>query len=141
MLSLPQPGNNVLSEVHSSKGSPKHIVDITESSDTIYTLFILIYPVPKPPCPSFDLIEAALVAAQKYDLELPIQTLKNNLRSQLNVFEPTALHVWAIACRLRLEDVAQSVASHLSLSRSSSTDFAGQKTQCFNWYLQGTTSD
>ncbi|KAI1783535.1 hypothetical protein LXA43DRAFT_1046433, partial [Ganoderma leucocontextum] len=100
---------------HSSVDSAKPIVDITELSDTLHTLLILIYPVPKPPPGSFALIEAALVAAQKYELELPIQALKNDLRAPTNVLGDSTLRVWAIACRLRLEDVAKYAASYLTL--------------------------
>ncbi|PIL24739.1 hypothetical protein GSI_12625 [Ganoderma sinense ZZ0214-1] len=117
MFSLPQPGKTVPSKAPSSDDSEKPVVDISELSATLYTLLMIIYPVPKPLPASLSLIEAALVAAQKYDLELPMQALKNDLRASLpanNLLGRNSLHVWAIACRLRLEDVAQFAATYLA---------------------------
>ncbi|KAM5536663.1 hypothetical protein V8D89_009758 [Ganoderma adspersum] len=114
MLSLPQPGKTVPSKTPSSDDSTKPIVDITEPSATLYTLLIIIYPVPKPLPASLPLVEASLVAAQKYELELPIQALKTDLRAPSNLSGHNSLHTWAIACRLRLEDVAQYAACYLT---------------------------
>ena len=115
MFSLPQPGKTAPSKTSSSDHSDKPIVDITELSDTLYTLLIIIYPVPKPQPTPLPLIEVSLVAAQKYELELPIQALKNDLRACAPILlGNNTLHVWAIACRLRLEDVARYAASNLA---------------------------
>ncbi len=118
MFSLPQPGKgvHVPLNAHSSGDSSKPIVDMTELSDILYTLLVIIYPVPKPQVTaSLTLIEAALAAEQIYELELPIQSLKSDLCAPINLRGYNALHVWAIACCLRFEDVAQYAASDLTL--------------------------
>ncbi|KAI1785696.1 hypothetical protein LXA43DRAFT_1099968 [Ganoderma leucocontextum] len=65
----------------------------------------------------FSVIEPALVAAEKYDLELAFDALKDEL--WVATLNPVGgpLRVWATACRLHLEDIAQHAASHLSLSQ------------------------
>ncbi|KAI0738443.1 hypothetical protein C8Q80DRAFT_244246 [Daedaleopsis nitida] len=65
------------------------------------------YPIVKPKSRPFQQIEPALRAALKYEMELPIAMLSDELLAHA-VHYP--LKVWAIACRTGLEDVARRAA-------------------------------
>lgn len=104
MLSLPQPQTGT--EIPDTP-----VVDLSEDSGTIETLLRICYPIRNPALdrPLHEL-EAFLRAAMKYDMELPVIVLTDCV---LACAEHTPLPVWALACRLQLEDVARHAARHL----------------------------
>ncbi|KAL1944902.1 hypothetical protein VTO73DRAFT_2522 [Trametes versicolor] len=104
MFLLPQPQADAES-LHAP------IVDLAEDSGTIETLLRICYPIKNPPLDQpLDAIETMLRAAMKYEMELPVAVLTDHL---LSLAERTPLPVWAVACRLHLEDVAKHVAQQL----------------------------
>ncbi|KAI0730813.1 hypothetical protein C8Q76DRAFT_716284 [Earliella scabrosa] len=65
------------------------------------------YPIVKPKSRAFKDIEPILQAALKYEMELPVATLSDELLSYAPQFPLT---VWAVACRTGLEEVARRAA-------------------------------
>ncbi|KAI0794421.1 hypothetical protein C8Q74DRAFT_1326886 [Fomes fomentarius] len=106
MFTLPQP-----------KGAdgPPSVIDCAENSNVLTTLLTLCYPIVKPRARPFTDIEPAARAAQKYEMDLPVEILKDELRSLApsNMSGTSRISVWAIACRLRFEDVARTAAVYL----------------------------
>ncbi|EIW58214.1 uncharacterized protein TRAVEDRAFT_124691, partial [Trametes versicolor FP-101664 SS1] len=98
MFLLPQPQADA-----ESPHAP--IVDLAEDSGTIETLLRICYPIRNPPLGQpLDAIETMLRAAMKYEMESPVSVLTDHL---LTLAERMPLAVWAVACRLHLEDVAK----------------------------------
>ena len=90
---------------------PCPVVDLTEDHQTLQALLLSCYPVSRTkrqPMKSLAQLEAALYAAKKYDMELPLEELTSDL-DRCVTGQP--LQVWALACRLDLEDVASRAAS------------------------------
>ena len=120
MFSLPQPHTSITTPQSSllpSQRPPIPTIAVDESSETLNTLLTIIYPIPKPPTRTFSLLEPALIAAEKYDMELVVDILKEDLRAA--TLDPVVgpLRVWATACRLHFEDIAQHAAALLNFSQ------------------------
>ncbi|KAI0766635.1 hypothetical protein BD413DRAFT_148482 [Trametes elegans] len=99
------------------------LVDLPEDGNIVEELLRLCYPLAKPEgLRPPDEIEPVLRAALKYDLELPIQILKQGLRANV---ECASLSVWAVACRLRFEDVAREAAAsdHMRVEKDFPLEF------------------
>ncbi|TBU34046.1 hypothetical protein BD311DRAFT_683222 [Dichomitus squalens] len=80
---------------------------MTEPSQVLDTLFRLCYPLDDPPLETIDHVGAVLEAALKYELRKAIQMTSRRLRELI----PSApLRVYAIACKLSLEDEARAAA-------------------------------
>ncbi|KAL1944899.1 hypothetical protein VTO73DRAFT_2519 [Trametes versicolor] len=87
------------------------VVDLAEDSGTIETLLRICYPIKNPPLGQpLDAIETMLRAAMKYEMESPVFVLTDHL---LTLAERMPLAVWAVACRLHVEDVAKLAAQQL----------------------------
>ncbi|KAL1941199.1 hypothetical protein VTO73DRAFT_7411 [Trametes versicolor] len=81
------------------------VIPLTEDSDTLDALLRLCYPIEKPDkARSLEDIPPLLAAALKYLMPLPISVLKNEVLSSV---QARPLQVWAIGCRLGLEDIAR----------------------------------
>ncbi|KAI0738446.1 hypothetical protein C8Q80DRAFT_244381 [Daedaleopsis nitida] len=91
----------------------KPIIEVSEDSVALETLLRICYPINKPAGFSIEQIELALRAAMKYDMELPTTVLTGDLE---NVAKDRPMAVWAVACRLQLEDLARVAAKALSPS-------------------------
>ncbi|KAI0716639.1 hypothetical protein C8Q76DRAFT_794910 [Earliella scabrosa] len=92
------------------------IIDVAEDSKTLDALLRICYPINKNNSKRpLELIESALKAAMKYEMGLAISVLS---RECIAAAEDSPYHVWAVACRLGLEDIARRSAE---LSRSSNT--------------------
>ncbi|KAI0794291.1 hypothetical protein C8Q74DRAFT_1365774 [Fomes fomentarius] len=103
MFEMPQPPSE---QQELKLGRP--IIPVSEDSVVIETLLRICYPIVyKPRERTLEEIESALRAAMKYEMELPTTVLLADLKKVLST-QPT--RVWAIACRLGLEDVAREVA-------------------------------
>lgn len=107
MFVLPQP-----------KGAdgPPPVIDCAEISNVLTTLLTLCYPIVKPRVRPFTDIEPAVRAAQKYEMDLPVEILKGELLSldPSDLSDVSRIGVWAVACRLRFEDVARTAAVYLN---------------------------
>ncbi|KAI0704146.1 hypothetical protein C8Q76DRAFT_801896 [Earliella scabrosa] len=101
ILSIPQS--------HTADGDQaRPVVELTEDHKTLDTLLRICYPVVKPGSKrSLGELESAVKAAQKYEMELPLAVLTNEL---LDASSHSALQVWAVACRTGLENVARHAA-------------------------------
>ncbi|RPD59000.1 hypothetical protein L226DRAFT_510726 [Lentinus tigrinus ALCF2SS1-7] len=116
LLSLPQPS---LDDGAVRDHNPP-VIDIAESARVLDALMRICYPIVKPKARPFRDIEPILRAALKYEMELPIATLGDELIAHAT---RAPLQVWAIACRTGLEDVARR-AAELTLS-SQTLDIPG----------------
>ena len=112
LLSLPQP-NPDTDTVRDGNVAP--IIDITESARVLDALMRICYPIVKPKARPFRDIEPVLRAALKYEMELPIAMLSDELITHAL---RAPLEVWAIACRTGLEDVARRAAEHTLASQT-----------------------
>lgn len=108
MFEVPQPSPD---QEQLKYGKP--IIEVSEDSVALETLLRICYPINKPAEFSIEQIEPALRAAMKYDMELPTAVLTRNLE---NLAKDRPMVVWAVACRLQLEDLARVAAKALSLS-------------------------
>ncbi|KAI0642191.1 hypothetical protein C8Q79DRAFT_917426 [Trametes meyenii] len=107
MFGVPQPPPE---EQHRRHGLS--IVEVSEDSATLDALLRVCYPIIKPDAPStLKTIETALGAAMKYEIELAIEHFTNALTS-LAYEHP--IPVWAIGCRLELEELARHAAQLLN---------------------------
>ena len=87
------------------------IVPLTEDSKTLDFLLRFLYPISKPSQPRLlEDIEPLLKASMKYIMEYPTKTLTQDL---LAFAQSRALQVWAIGCRLMLEEVARAGAERM----------------------------
>ncbi|KAJ3480016.1 hypothetical protein NLI96_g8648 [Meripilus lineatus] len=95
MFSLIQP---------TSTNESHHIVPFTESGSTIEHILQLVYPISEPPPPTtLNMVDNVLEASIKYQIEKTTAKMKQALLTFVDS-EPVA--VFAIACRLMLEDEA-----------------------------------
>ena len=110
MLSIPQPA---ASDDH--KGFDR--IPVSEDSKTFDILMRLIYPIQNPEVKDISQVEKVLEASLKYDIVEASRATKIVLRS----FQRTQpLQVYAIACRLHLEEEAASAARAVYLGSTSS---------------------
>ncbi|KAH9893458.1 hypothetical protein C8Q73DRAFT_791311 [Cubamyces lactineus] len=102
------------------------IICVSEDHKTLDTLLRICYPVPKPNQWALDLIEPALRAAIKYEMEYAETVLTAELQNHLSrplppdSTEPLAFRVWTIACRLHLDEVARCAAAFIRPRRQTS---------------------
>ncbi|KAI1790310.1 hypothetical protein LXA43DRAFT_519570 [Ganoderma leucocontextum] len=95
----------------SSSASNRPIVPVTEDSKTLDSLLRFIYPIQKPLQPrSLEDIAPLFEASLKYMMEYPASILKEEL---LAFAQSRPMQVWAIGCRLMLEDVARAGAERM----------------------------
>ena len=112
MFDIPQPPPN---QQQLKYGRP--IIEVSEESMALETVLRICYPINNSSEWSLEEIEPALLAAMKYEMELPTTVLMMRLKSLI----PTSpLQVWAIACRLRLEEIASIAADEVRRSRNTS---------------------
>ncbi|KAH9837622.1 uncharacterized protein C8Q71DRAFT_553651 [Rhodofomes roseus] len=104
MLSVPQPTQPPTEDMDPVSGLS--LVQITEDSETLDRLLRFCYPIADPELRTVDEIRLVLIAAIKYEMEeiIPI------LRKRLSLFETSPLGVYALACELDLEDIANAAA-------------------------------
>ncbi len=95
----------------SNPANTRPIVPMMEDSNTLDFLLRFIYPISKPSQPRSLLdIPPLLEASLKYMMEYPTSTLTRELLA----FVPNhPMQVWAIGCRLMLEDVARAGAERM----------------------------
>ncbi|KAI9064029.1 hypothetical protein FKP32DRAFT_589744 [Trametes sanguinea] len=105
MLQLPQP------EAALEASSSRPLVTVSEDSKTLDSLLRLCYPVVKRGMTDVEETASILRTAMKYEMEWPISFLSSKLTNAA-VNQP--LRVWAIACRLSLDNVARSAANYLT---------------------------
>ena len=96
---------------HSNAANHRPIVPMSEDSKTLEFLLRFIYPISKSSQPrSLGDIPPLLEAALKYMMEYPTSTLMRELLA----FAPSRpMQVWAIGCRLMLEDIARAGAERM----------------------------
>ena len=105
MFDIPQPP---LYQQQLKDGRP--IIEVSEESVVLDTILRICYPINNPSEWSLEEVEPALRAAIKYEMELPTTVLTTRLKSLIPV---SPFQVWAIACRLRLEEVASIAADEV----------------------------
>ncbi|OSD05501.1 hypothetical protein PYCCODRAFT_1465385 [Trametes coccinea BRFM310] len=110
MFQLPQP------EIAASATTSRPLLAVSEKSKTLDSLLRLCYPVAKLATTDVDEIALVLQTAVKYEMTWPISFLSSELKTAA-AREP--LHVWAIACRLNLDDVARHAVDFLFLNAPS----------------------
>lgn len=112
MLSLPQPGTNT----ESNTKIPS--IDLPESSTVFETLLRLIYPMVQPNIESMRLLSDLFHAAEKYDMQGVLSTLRLHLREP-HFLDQNPVLVFALACRFQFtaEAKAASRASLMSSTR------------------------
>ncbi|PIL24757.1 hypothetical protein GSI_12643 [Ganoderma sinense ZZ0214-1] len=106
MLNVPQPPPD---QQQLKSGRP--IIELSETSKALDPLLRICYPINKPKNRSLEEVELSLAAAMKFDMELPTTVLMEDLESFAS---SRPLEVWGIACRLRLESVANFVAKSMT---------------------------
>ncbi|OBZ74233.1 hypothetical protein A0H81_06323 [Grifola frondosa] len=105
MFTLPQP----TTDSQDSKDG-RAVIVVAEDSRTLECLLRLCYPITDPAITKLEEVVAVLSAAIKYEMEEAAALMKKELLS----FAPRCpLKIWAIACRMELEAVARSAATHL----------------------------
>lgn len=107
MFSLPQPSTASDEQQDFQAKVPLPIVEVTEDSKTLRALLDTCYPLQNPDLSSLDAVDATLDAAVKYDVAKALDLCKRELQGFI-IREP--LRVFAIACRLDFETLAQSAA-------------------------------
>jgi hypothetical protein len=95
MFSLPQPNGSI------------GTITVTEDSQTLDRLLRLCYPVPDPIIKDLTDISDVLEAAMKYEMEEATALMRVELLTFVN---DKPLQVFAVACRLMLEEEAQAAA-------------------------------
>nr|VWP02249.1 N/A [Ganoderma boninense] len=83
------------------------VIHVSEPSEVLSKLFRLCYPMDNPHLTTIDEVAAVLTAALKYELRKPIQMTSRRLRK---LMPAASVRVYAIACRLDLEDEARAAA-------------------------------
>ncbi|KAI0630506.1 hypothetical protein C8Q77DRAFT_1133442 [Trametes polyzona] len=110
----------------SSVRSPRSPIklNLPEDAKTLDTLLRICYPTLNPPLDDFTPqgIESALRAAIEYKMVLAVDVLTGAV---IDLVDRAAIQAWAIACRLRLENVAQCAAKALLPPRSLDFDSLG----------------
>ncbi|KAI0330917.1 hypothetical protein GY45DRAFT_681407 [Cubamyces sp. BRFM 1775] len=103
-----------LSNLQSSTpgGDLAHTLDIAEDSSTLELLLRLCYPIANPPLNDISVedLEIVLRAALKYDMELPVAMLAEELMRRA---KHVPLSIWSVACRAGQEGVARRAAEHM----------------------------
>ncbi|CCL99814.1 uncharacterized protein FIBRA_01838 [Fibroporia radiculosa] len=108
MFGMPQPS---LSEEDVHPDSRKPLVAVSEGSKTLRPLLLLCYPVADPPMTALSDVGDLLETSIKYEMA----EFSNRMEQKLRDFIPEEpIGVYAIACRLDLEDTARA-AAHASL--------------------------
>ncbi|KAL1941207.1 hypothetical protein VTO73DRAFT_7419 [Trametes versicolor] len=118
MLALPEPTiGTPHPSTHDTDAASKDapVIPVSEDSTTLELLLRLVYPMPKPHAQMEDaqMMVPALLAATKYDMALPIETMSERL---VAIISKSPLQVWAAACRTGLESVARQAAEALKAS-------------------------
>ncbi|EIW58584.1 uncharacterized protein TRAVEDRAFT_72106 [Trametes versicolor FP-101664 SS1] len=120
MLTLPQPSAAAASSsAHDTGAGPADsetpIVPVSEDSTTLELLLRLAYPIPKPYALMAEPAQMvpALLAAAKYEMALPLETMSERL---VALMPGSPLAVWAAACRADLKNVARQAAEALKTS-------------------------
>ncbi|TBU44078.1 hypothetical protein BD309DRAFT_63668 [Dichomitus squalens] len=108
MFEVPQPP---VDQQQLKYGRP--IINISETSKALDPLLRICYPINKTKERSLEEIELALSAALKFEMELPITMLTEELDA-LAPYRP--LEIWGVGCRLDLESVAYCAAQNMSLA-------------------------
>ena len=106
MFSLPQPLN---------VDSAPRVVDVTETSETLKTFLLILYPVKTRALLSLTHVRDALEVARKYDAEKATNVLRLELVHP-RFLEPHPLRVFAIACLFGLEAEAKIAAEKAVLT-------------------------
>ena len=101
MFSLPQP-------IAQSATRERPVVNLTEDEKTLRTLLDTCYPVTVADLSDLDVVHSTLEAAIKYDIPKSISLVRHALRRFISK-EP--LRVYAIACKLDLEIIAEAAAA------------------------------
>ncbi|OJT06928.1 hypothetical protein TRAPUB_2224 [Trametes pubescens] len=123
ILALPQPLATPSSSPHNTGAGPGNsetpIVPVSEDSTTLELLLRLAYPIPKPYTLMAEPAQMvpALLAAAKYDMALPLETMSERL---VALMPGNPLAVWAAACRTDLKDVVRQAAEVLKASWTNS---------------------
>ncbi|KAM5532805.1 hypothetical protein V8D89_013524 [Ganoderma adspersum] len=100
ILSIPQPSTDV-----------RPIVELVEDEKTLDTILRICYPIVKPKASvQVEEVERAVKVAQKYEMELPLSVLMDEL---LELAKTSPFAVWAVGCRTGLERVARHAAAML----------------------------
>ncbi|OBZ73994.1 hypothetical protein A0H81_06318 [Grifola frondosa] len=99
----------ILSEA-SSFFDGRSCIPVTETSTVLENLLRLCYPIDDPLLVDIESVRATLEAAMKYDMQEAIKLTKTRL---INFIHTAPLRVYAIACRLLLEDVALASANEV----------------------------
>lgn len=94
-----------LRQPHNNEDTP--IIPVPESSSTLDYLLRICYPIPDPTITNVQDIGGVLEAALKYEMEQATLMTKKVLREAIKI-DP--LEVFAVACRLNLEDDALTAA-------------------------------
>ena len=108
MFSLTQPMTSTTGQgdTHSADSPP--VIDATEDGKTLDRMLRFIYPVAEPPPGTLDEVAQVLEASLKYQVDKIVLHAKAALRS---FADKRPLHVFAIACRLNLEEEARLAAN------------------------------
>lgn len=110
MLTLPQPRANAAADSTSRPPS----IDLPEDSTTLEILLRIIYPIQQPVIESISSLISAFFAAEKYDMQGVISTLRLHLREE-RFLTDNPVHVFALACRFQFAAEAKA-ASRASLT-------------------------
>ncbi|KAK0499525.1 hypothetical protein EDD18DRAFT_1151519 [Armillaria luteobubalina] len=87
------------------------VIDMVESSEVMFALLQFIYPVPNPVISSLDELVPVLEAAKKLDIDVAIDSLRNQL-VLFDHLENEPLRVYAIAARFDLQEELRIAAKH-----------------------------
>lgn len=121
--------HTMLPSLQSNKGHKNApVLEVDEESDTLETLLRICYPIRNPSLDDMSLrdLEAGLLAAVKYDMELPVSMFVSEL---LRRAEDAPIAIWALACKTGQEDLACKMAERTlaleSLACDPAADLAG----------------
>lgn len=110
MLGMPQPLILDSSDLDDLSGLP--VVPVSEGSRILDPLLRLCYPTPDPVLTDAGIIEAVFESLEKYEMEDAKERLKKTILSCASgqCLPDQMARVYAIACRLQMEDVARDAA-------------------------------
>ncbi|KAH9932170.1 hypothetical protein B0H21DRAFT_699738, partial [Amylocystis lapponica] len=111
MFGLPQPSNPSQQDIHPDSGLP--LVHVTDNGETLEYLLRICYPIRNPVLCDRGVIAAVLEAAVKYGMDDATEQMTQLLHG---FFPRESIHVYVIACRLKLETLARA-AAHQSLKQ------------------------
>ncbi|KAK7677185.1 hypothetical protein QCA50_019894 [Cerrena zonata] len=106
------------------------IIPVSESSRSLEPLLRICYPIPDPEVPDVPNVGDVLEAALKYEMEQATLIMKKALREAIRT-EP--LQVFAVACRLNLEEEALTAAMHFRGQARSVHDTLTGRTPATEW--------